>query len=110
MTSRFGMAVAGIKGSRDGVLVMLGILDGSDDGIGVRGCWSAGALAAVGMLNARMALLNPIVLPGRPNCSCWVGWRRSASTSSVLLPALAIKIARLAAMTLLPSPGAALVT
>ena len=57
-----------------------------------------------------MALLKPILSPGRLNFSCCVGRRKSASMRSVFFPALAIKIARLAAVTLLPSRGTALVT
>src|SRR6266702_7076349 len=107
ITHKFGMLTEWKKGSSDS----LGLSNSAEGVPGEADILNAngGVSGIFGMLNASTALLKPILSAERPNSSCTAGLRRSASTSSVVLPVLAIKIARLAAMMLLPSWGTALV-
>src|SRR2546428_790768 len=104
ITHRFGMPTEWTNRSSER-LVLVGPFWGCRVEVFATNWSSEGVLGTPGILNTSTALLSPNLLGDRLKRVCWVGRCKSASMSSVLFPALAIKIARLAAAALLPPPG-----
>src|SRR5579875_881614 len=94
-----------MKGSSDNFSLAPVPFGACASGKGVKNWREADALDIAGAFIARIALLNPGASGARPKILRWDGRRKSASISSELLPAFAIKIARFAATELFPSPG-----